>query len=123
MRGELRPQSQRLSKSVLEFFSKNRDPLNLTVALNFNRRAFFRRDCEQANMVNNVKIPKPAAACVRCKAQSQGAKKCREEKRHNETDHPGTTLSNAMCKALMEFRGKEYPQLDLTADQRLLEQV
>jgi hypothetical protein len=73
-------------------------------------------------MANNVKMLKQAAACVRCKAQGQGAKKCREEKGHDLTDHPGTTLSGAMCKALMEFRSKEYPQPNLTADQRLLEQ-
>jgi hypothetical protein len=34
VRGELRPQNQRLSESVLGFFSKNMDPQNLTVALN-----------------------------------------------------------------------------------------
>jgi hypothetical protein len=65
---------------------------------------------------------KPKQACVRCKAQGQGANKCRESKKHDLTTHPGTTLPGPMCKALLEFRGKEYPQPDLTADQGFLEQ-
>ena len=73
-------------------------------------------------MANNAKMLKQAPACVRCKAQGHGAKNCREEKRHDLMDHPATTLSGAMCKALMKLRGKEYPQSSLTADQRLLEQ-
>jgi len=71
-------------------------------------------------MANNPK--KQTTACVRCKAQGQGAKYCRQEKRHDLMEHPGTALSGAVCKALMKLRGKEYPQESLTADQQLLEQ-
>jgi hypothetical protein len=73
-------------------------------------------------MANNPKTLKQTPACVRCKAQGQGAKKCREEMRHDLIEHPATTLSGAVCKVLMRLRGREYPRSGLTADQQLLEQ-
>ena len=62
-------------------------------------------------------------ACVRCKAQKQGAPICRNTRHHVVPEYPGTPLSQSICGTLLSFRTTLYPQADLLRDQQLLEQA